>query len=182
MCIEDNYTLVEYNEPQYDENGNITGYVRKEKELHATFAIMTSFNRLGATWAGGNYNLITNVLRKEWGFNGMVLTDYEVTSYMDTDQALAAGGDNKLTTVDWGGFSLKGSKEHQYYAYDATHHILYTVVNSSGMNGYVHGVEFVDAFAYYKIILIVWDVLAIAAISIMGVMLYKRIKKLKEEK
>ena len=54
-------------------------------------------------------------------------------------------------------------------------------MNSSGMNGYVHGVQFVDAFAYYKIILIVWDVLAIAALSIMGVMLYKRIKKLKNE-
>ena len=51
------------------------------------------------TWAGGHYNLITKVLRGEWGFNGFVLTDYEVGagkgSYMDTPQSLAAGGDGK---------------------------------------------------------------------------------------
>ena len=73
--------------------------------------MMSSFNRIGTTWAGGHYNLITNVLRGEWGFNGFVLTDYEVGagkgSYMNTLQSLAAGGDAKLKTVDmeaWKGF------------------------------------------------------------------------------
>ena len=177
MCIVDNYSEVEYNQPILDEEGNIISYERKKSLLPATFAVMTSFNRIGATWAGGNYNLLTNVLRKEWGFNGFVLTDYEVRSYMHTDQSLAAGGDAKLTTVDWGGFSLKKSKEHQYYAYDAAHHILYTVVNSSGMNGYVHGVKFVNGFAYYKIILISWDVIALASLVVMGLFLYKNYKK-----
>ena len=163
-----------------DEKDNIIGYERKKTLLPATFAVMTSFNRIGATWAGGNYNLITNVLRKEWGFNGFVLTDYEVRSYMHTDQTLAAGGDAKLTTVDWGGFSLKKSKEHQYYAYDAAHHILYTVVNSSGMNGYVHGVQFINGFAYYKIMLIAWDIIAITSLVIMGLKIYNSFKETKE--
>ena len=30
---------------------------------------MTSFNRIGATWAGGSYDLITGIVRNEWGFD-----------------------------------------------------------------------------------------------------------------
>ncbi len=56
--------------------------------------IMTSYNRLGATWAGGNAGLITGVLRGEWGFAGCVITDYaDHHAYMNADQMLAAGGD-----------------------------------------------------------------------------------------
>ena len=114
-------------------------------------------------------------------YNGFVLTDYEVTSYMHTDQALAAGGDAKLTTVDWGGFCLKDNPEYHKYAYDAAHHILYTVVNSSGMNGFIQGVIFVNGFAYYKIMLIVADVALLTAISIISIKLIKKIKRLKKE-
>lgn len=56
--------------------------------------IMTSYNRLGATWAGGNAGLITDVLRGEWGFAGTVITDYaDHHAYMNADQMLRAGGD-----------------------------------------------------------------------------------------
>ena len=181
MAILNNNTTVEYNKPIYDEDRNIIGYSYETATLPGTFAVMTSFNRIGTTWAGGHYNLITNVLRKEWGFNGFVLTDYEVTSYMHTDQALAAGGDAKLTTVDWGGFSLKDNPAYHKYAYDAAHHILYTVVNSSGMNGFIHGVRFVNGFAYYKIMLIALDVALVTSIAIVSIKLVKKVKKLKEE-
>ena len=56
--------------------------------------VMTSYGRLGATWAGGNKALISGVLREEWGFNGMVLTDYaDHQKFMNGDQQLRAGGD-----------------------------------------------------------------------------------------
>lgn len=180
-AIVDNNVTIKYNEPIKDESGNITGYTLKTAEVPAASAIMTSFNRIGATWAGGNYKLITGVLRNEWGFNGFALTDYEVSNYMFTDQCIAAGGDAKLKTVGLSGnflfgYSLKGDEEGQGYAREAAHHILYTVVNSAAMNGYVHGVEFVNGFAYYKIILIVWDVLAAAGIAVLAVFLVKKIK------
>ena len=174
MTITDNYQEVKYNEPVYNENGKIVDYVSKTTTLPATFGIMTSFNRIGATWAGGHYRLITNVLRNEWGYNGFVLTDYEVRSYMYTDQSIAAGGDAKLTTVDWGDFSLKDNPEYHVYAYNAAHHILYTVVNSSGMNGFIHGVRYVNGFAYYKIILIGVDVLLGSAIIVLSTILVRR--------
>ena len=45
------------------------------------------------------------------------------------------------------------------------------------MNGYVHGVEYVNGFAYYKIILIVWDVLAAAGVAVLIFFLVKKIKR-----
>ena len=188
MTILDNNVEIFYNEAIKDENGNITGYEKKYTTVPAATAIMTSFNRIGATWAGGHYNLVTEVLREEWGFNGFVLTDYEVGSgkgsYMGTPQTLGAGGDGKLKTVGMDalfGFNIKDYPELKSLARDAAHHILYTVVNSAGMNGFVHGVEFVNGFAYYKIILIVWDVLAAGGLGVMGYFLYRNIKKPEEE-
>lgn len=56
--------------------------------------LMTSYNRIGAVWAGGSYALLTDVLRGEWGFEGSVITDYaDHQQYMSADQALRAGGD-----------------------------------------------------------------------------------------
>lgn len=176
LCLKDNTVEIKYNEPIKDSEGVITGYRGKTAQVPAATAIMSSFNRIGPTWAGGNYDLITGILRNEWGFNGFVLTDYEVVSYMHTKQALAAGGDAKLTTVDWGGFSLENDPEYQGYARDAAHHILYCVVNSAAMNGYVHGVYFVPGFAYYKLIVIGVDILCAAGFIVLAVFLVRNIK------
>ena len=184
LTILDNYVEIEYNEAQKDENGKTTGYVRKTTTVPAATAVMTSFNRIGTTWAGGHYNLITGVLRGEWGFNGFVLTDYEVGagkgSYMDTNQSLAAGGDGKLKTVGMDalfGYDITKNEAYYEYARDAAHHILYTVVNSAGMNGFVHGVQYVRGFAYYKIILIVWDVIAVVLLALIIRKYYMIFKK-----
>ena len=54
---------------------------------------MSSYNRIGAVWAGGSEALLTGILRDEWGFDGAVITDYcDHHSYMNGDQALRAGG------------------------------------------------------------------------------------------
>lgn len=56
--------------------------------------IMTSYNRLGAVWAGGSEALITDVVRNEFGFKGAIITDYsDHHKFMNMDQALRAGGD-----------------------------------------------------------------------------------------
>ena len=59
--------------------------------------IMTSFNRLGAIWAGGNEALMTGILRYEWGFRGAVITDMtENEDNMDSAANLRAGGNINL--------------------------------------------------------------------------------------
>ena len=181
MTILDNTVEIFYNEAVKDANGKITGYEKRTTTVPAATALMTSFNRIGGTWAGGHYNLVTEVLRNEWGFNGFVLTDYEVGQgkggYMDTLQTLGAGGDAKLKTVGMDalfGFNIAKYPAYQAMGRDAAHHILYTVVNSAGMNGFVHGVEFVNGFAYYKLILIGWDVLATVGMIWMAVRIVKK--------
>ena len=67
MTIVGNTVDIFYNEAIKDADGNITGYEKREATVPAATAIMTSFNRIGATWAGGHYPLITEVLRGEWG-------------------------------------------------------------------------------------------------------------------
>lgn len=58
--------------------------------------IMSSFNRIGTTWAGASYPLLTNVLRNEWGFKGIVVTDWYNGGYMDQEQMVRAGNDLSL--------------------------------------------------------------------------------------
>ena len=183
LTIIDNNVEIWYNEAVKDSDGNIESYVKKTAIVPAATAVMTSFNRIGTTWAGGHYNLITGILREEWGFNGFVLTDYEVGSgkgsYMDTNQSLAAGGDGKLKTVGMDalfGYDITKNEAYYEYARDAAHHILYTVVNSAGMNGFVHGVEYVRGFAYYKLILIVWDIFAVIMFFVLISKLFKKRK------
>jgi len=38
--------------------------------------IMTSYNKINGVWSHYNYDLATSVLRDEWGYNGLVITDW----------------------------------------------------------------------------------------------------------
>lgn len=60
--------------------------------------IMTSLNRLGSTWTGGNRALCNDILREEWGFRGAVITDSYTGSYMPLNQGLIGGNDLYLST------------------------------------------------------------------------------------
>ena len=66
-------------------------------------ALMTSFNRVGATWAGGSQALIQGVLRNEWGFKGMTITDMiENSTLMDAQMHFRAGNNYILGGSGWG--------------------------------------------------------------------------------
>ena len=177
ILLKQNNVTVKYNEAIRDANNVITGYKLKYAEIPATTAIMSSFNRLGPTWAGGNYDLITGVLREEFGFEGFVLTDYDTGNYMvnNTKQMLEAGGDAKLNTIGtWDGLT-KGDKinENVAYAKDAAKHILYCVVNSAAMNGFAHGAKIIPGFANYKYIVIGVDVACGLGVVVMGFFLFR---------
>lgn len=105
------------------------------KEGNAT-AVMSSFNFIGPVWGGGCSQLLQEVLRGEWGFRGMVITDYfGYYGYMDANQAIATGNDLMLATFPEEGTSLKPSQTatgHQNMR-RASHNILYTIANSNAV-------------------------------------------------
>lgn len=59
--------------------------------------IMTSYMYINGMWTGSNFNLITNIARKEWGFNGVFITDAAVSSMMTASKSLCAGCDLMLS-------------------------------------------------------------------------------------
>ena len=67
-------------------------------------AVMNAFNCIGAVWAGACYPLNVTILRNEWGFRGVALTDWSYgRPYMNTEQALRGGNDVMLDPQ--GGYS-----------------------------------------------------------------------------
>lgn len=59
-----------------------------------SLAVMSSFNWIGTVPSCANNNLLNNVLRGEWGFQGMVETDYDGSyGYMITDNCVRNGND-----------------------------------------------------------------------------------------
>ena len=121
-----------------------------------TTAMMSSFNRIGKVWTGGSYELLTEVLRNEWGFKGMVVTDYNYqTPYMNVNQMIRAGGDLNLTQE---GLPSTDETPTQISSLRrAAKNILYTVVNSNAMNGYGDGVIYVYRLPYWTIWLLAAD-------------------------
>ena len=96
-------------------------------------AVMSSFNYIGTTWAGGYGNLLNNVLRDEWGFVGMVLTDFfGGYGYMNADQGVRNGCDFMLAPWNMGlnYCSDTESATSVIAMRQAAKNILYTVVNS----------------------------------------------------
>ncbi len=53
----------------------LKGYEIAVKEGGA-YAIMTTYGAVNGLWTAGNYDLLTTVLRSEWGFDGLVMTDW----------------------------------------------------------------------------------------------------------
>ncbi|WP_196819523.1 glycoside hydrolase family 3 N-terminal domain-containing protein [Schaalia sp. ZJ405] len=114
--------------------------------IHGT-AVMSSFNRIGMTWAGGNSALLTKVLRDEWGFKGMVVTDMAaLRQYMSPDWAIAGGTDLQLAWKFMKPMQDPDSAISLVRQRAAAHNILYAVANSNALNGVAPG----DTLQYHR--------------------------------
>ena len=139
---------------------------------------MTAFNRIGFSWTGGNYQLLTNVLRNEWGFNGFVVSDFQGGSHMHVDEMIYGGGNGMLNAINKESWAMDKTNDEQfYYVREAAHGLLYTVANSCAMNGYIHGVAAVNPFPNYMFILIAVDVIAVVGVVILAVFMIRYIRK-----
>ena len=103
-------------------------------------ALMVSWSFLGDKWTGECSNLMNTVLREEWGFRGMALTDFFRNNghgFMNADAALANGVDVMLSTFN-GEENNVANPEHPTSVLqmrNACKNVMYTVVSSWAYDG-----------------------------------------------
>ena len=129
--------------------------------------IMTSFNRLGTRWTGSTYNLLTGVLRNEWGFHGGVITDFNThhSTYMTCKPMLYAGGTLDLVSQPEAGsaFASSNSAADMTILREATHETLYSTSLSNARK--VIGYD----LSYWRIGLILVDTIIPAGLLVWGI-------------
>lgn len=152
--------------------------------------VMTGFNRLGVEWTG-NQGFLNSVLRAEFGMTGLAVTDWFMTRYLDgymtMPYAMLMGQDipdgdalaesSWATAVNYLGDYATGYGAVAWAMRDATHRILYTVVQSNAMNGISSGtrvIQIVPAWQtaleianYVSIVLFAISAVAFAAYTVM---------------
>ncbi|MDR2620756.1 MAG: hypothetical protein LBC29_06565, partial [Propionibacteriaceae bacterium] len=135
---------------------------------------MAAMNRIGTLWVGAHPGLMTDTLRDEWGFTGVVITDqasFSVFSYEDLRMGLEAGTDLwlnsdaslwKLDDADMTATVQAGIRR-------AAHNVVYAVVNSNAMNGISAGARIEQITPLWR-----WGVygldavLGLAALALVG--------------
>jgi beta-glucosidase len=72
----------------------LKGFKIAVKEADAK-SVMTSYNLLNGTYTANSHDLCTKLLRCEWGFNGVVMTDWSATGkgMADNGAAIKSGND-----------------------------------------------------------------------------------------
>ena len=121
--------------------------------------VMSSFNRAGNIWTSASDGLVNGILRSEFGFNGIIITDMadaNGTVYMSCVDGIMAGTDI------W----LSSGKDHSFMAYrnnasvvnamrESCKRVLYNVCNYSAvMNGYSASTQIVRVYTWWEIALL----------------------------
>ena len=141
--------------------------------------------RIGTRWTGGDYRLITEILRNEWGFRGFVICDFNtIPQYMIPRQMFYAGGDLDLATLESSMWMDCDSSDNgdAIVLRNAVQNLTYAFVNSNAMNAKVIGYDaplWHGYLTYVNVglgcVMTLWGILAFARMFTMK-------KRLKEQK
>ena len=105
-------------------------------EEYGATGIMSSYNRIGAVWAGGSEGLLTGILREEWDFEGAVITDYsDHHDFMNGDQMIRAGSDLWMDGMMAGTLKCETESNSFWKAMrQASKNIIYMAINAQVEN------------------------------------------------
>lgn len=140
-----------------------------------TTAIMSSYNYIGSQWAGASSPLLVDVLRNEWGFQGIVLTDYFADfGYMDAARSIYNGGSSCLINRDvvTNYVTDTDNPTTVQHMRRAAHDVLYTAVNSRGFEEE----NISTGLMIWQIILIAADVILAALMILLEVFTIRKFK------
>ena len=158
--------------------------------------LMASYNRIGILGTLEEYDLMTTVLRKEWGFDGYVITDLcgPTAGLYDGDAAIAAGTNTMLNNSSFNASfgaavtqslnpaNIKADPVLLTQTREACHRLLYVFVNSAAMNGITTDSNIVYVTAWWQPTIIAVDVICILGAAASIVMYAISANKGKEEK
>lgn len=128
-------------------------------DMGNSHAIMTSFNRAGCLWTSANDNLMMNILRDEWAFDGYTLTDMAGSNgklFMVYDDGFMNGTDCFLDKGTLSGFTsdLRNSPSFNINLRESMHRLLFVVANySASMDGYSNLTRLQPVAVWWKVII-----------------------------
>lgn len=140
---------------------------------------MTAMNYVGMKYCSANPNLLKNVVRGEWGFEGMILTDATSRSSegkMNPRDILLSGTDLILCSGDTKGFYIDGYESDPQVMSalrEVVHRVCHATVNSNAMNGIGSDTTLVRVMPPWAIALIATDVV-VGILSVVGMILIVR--------
>ena len=136
--------------------------------------VMSSFNRIGTRWTGGDYRLLTKILKKEWGFYGIIISDFNTVGYINEKDMFYAGGNLNLQIAGlelWSDFDAKNPSDVAVLR-NAAQEVLYTVANSNAYRG-----RFTMKMPVWQVIMIVVDCVCVIGLAAWGFVVLKKIKQ-----
>ena len=153
-------------------------------------AIMSAFNHVGGNWSGASYPIITQILRNEWGFRGVVITDYSsggAVGGLNPRQGVRAGNDfwlnpnstsnnpldrNNKTDI----YCARRSVKNMVYTYVETY--IYAKTHDAGADDRYSaevGIKVQDeVFAWWKPVLFGIDAIAVALLGLWAFLVLKK--------
>ncbi len=124
--------------------------------------VMTAFNRIGTVFAGAHVGVQEQILRKEWGFTGGIITDMiNGADYMNWKDSILGGGGSMLAgasayeETEWGSMVSNKAKiakdaVFQQKMKDGLKYYVYTTAGSNAMNGITSNVELVYVRTWWQ--------------------------------
>lgn len=140
ICVKEAVCTVNY---VIDDKGTIGSTTQR-----AAKALMTTHYRIGTDHSTECYPTLTNILRDEWGFTGMTITD--MMDGVNYDRRLRAGLDVSMDARSVSSFEDTESPTAQWAIRKSIHNICYTIANSSAMNHMAPGATVSQATPGWK--------------------------------
>ena len=120
----------------------LKGFEIAVKEAHPS-SIMTSYNKINGVYAPNSHDICTKTLRNEWGFDGVVMTDWFSTNKGQASNAIAMQAGNDLIMPGGGSFKkeiLQGVKSGRISEADVRRccaNVVKAVLNSATQRDYI---------------------------------------------
>jgi len=148
------------------------------KKVKACRGLMTSMNYIGVQSPTNSYDLLTTLLRGEWGFEGMVETDFTSGTYKSKDVGYRVGNDLWMA-VRAAALDLS-TPTAKWAARKAIHNIAYVAVNSNAYDRVAPGAYVYYDLSPWQIALISIDVVLYATAA--GLVVWMVLRQLDEKK